>query len=201
MAKISSYTTDSTVTGADLLIGTDTGNSNATANYTVNSIMSFIKSQSSVSVISVLSAASYVQQGVDAVNTAKDVSFGNQILNSYLSMDADGLIQFQQAGTYLINGYGTVARTGSSGLTILLFRAVLQGAQVGQTKGFEIDKTDIWIPYETTSILTVNQYDSFKFQISCENHADGILTPYTPLTSGWDNLPSAAINIWKIQFQ
>jgi hypothetical protein len=40
MAKISSYSTDSTVSYADKLIGTDAQDSNITKNYTIGSILS-----------------------------------------------------------------------------------------------------------------------------------------------------------------
>jgi hypothetical protein len=41
MAKISTYVTDSNVTGGDMLIGTDVDNSNATKNFTVSSLIAY----------------------------------------------------------------------------------------------------------------------------------------------------------------
>lgn len=41
MAKISTYPTDSSVSGGDLLIGTDVDNSNATKNFSVSSLISY----------------------------------------------------------------------------------------------------------------------------------------------------------------
>jgi hypothetical protein len=42
MAKISTYTTDTNVTGGDMLIGTDVDNSNATKNFTVSDLAAYM---------------------------------------------------------------------------------------------------------------------------------------------------------------
>ena len=48
MGKISSYTIDTTVTGTDLVIGTDAGDNNNTKNYTIQSISDFTESNLSL---------------------------------------------------------------------------------------------------------------------------------------------------------
>lgn len=46
MAKISTYSTDVSVSGTDKLIGTDADSSNATKNYTVQSIADYVVTSS-----------------------------------------------------------------------------------------------------------------------------------------------------------
>jgi hypothetical protein len=201
MGKISEYVSDSTLTGADKLIGTDSGNNNATANYTIDAVTQYVKTQTGVSATNVLAAASYIDQPAGALNTTKKVSFGaaQNSASDAVMLAADGTVTFNQAGTYIINGYGTTARTGSNGVTILLFRSLLNNVQIGTTKGFEIDKTDIWTPYEITVPLVVNANDTFHFEIMNQVHADAVLVAHTVGVTGWVNVPSAALSIWKLQ--
>jgi len=61
MAKISTYPVDSSLSGSDLLIGTDADNANATKNYSLGDIAAFVQS---------LAPANTLQEVLDAGNTA-----------------------------------------------------------------------------------------------------------------------------------
>jgi hypothetical protein len=68
MAKISSYTVDTTVEGTDLLIGTDAGDNNNTKNYTVQSIATFAASN--------LLVTSSAPASSTSAGTAGQIAFG-----------------------------------------------------------------------------------------------------------------------------
>jgi hypothetical protein len=199
MAKISTYSTDSNVTAADKLIGTDADDMNITKNFTVSSIVALANANLSVS--QVLNGVSLVDQAPTALNTPLIVSFGaaQGSVSTPVQLEAGGKVTFNESGLYMINGFGSVERQGSSGgVAILLFRALLNGVQVSTTKGFHIDTTNIDIPYETTIPFQANAGDIFWFEIMRDSTGtnQGGLYGHVP-SGGWSRVPSAQIQIWK----
>jgi len=201
MAKISSYSTDNTPSLSDKLIGTDTGDSNNTKNYTLSQVLTLINQNTQYT--NVLTGTSTVTQAPSSLGTALQVTFGaaQGTSSSAVMIDVNGLITFNQVGTYLVNGFGNIERQGSSGgVAIILFRALLNGVQVTSTKGIHSDTTGVSVPYETTIPITITTAGTtLAYQIMRD--ASGVnyggLYPHTN-TSGWSNVPSAEINIWKL---
>lgn len=204
MAKISTYGTDSTPSLSDKLIGTDVGDSNNTKNYLLSDIALLINDNTQFA--SVLASTSTATQLPSGVGVATAVTFGGATSNAALSLSAGGVVTFNQTGLYLINAYGSVERQGSSGgLSIFLFRALLNGVQAGSVKAFHLDSTDVTVPYEITfplNITTVGTTLSFEVMRDASGSGagqnQGGLYPHTN-TSGWSNVPSAELNIWQLQ--
>lgn len=204
MAKISTYGTDSTPSLSDKLIGTDVGDSNNTKNYLLSDVAQLINENTQF--VSVLSAASTVTQTPSGVGVATQVTFGPAQSNSTLTLSAGGLVTFNQTGLYLINGYGSVERQGSSGgVSIFLFRFLVNGVQAGYTKAFHLDTTDATVPYEITFPLNVTTVGTtIAFEVMRDASGTGAgqnqggLYPHTN-SSGWSNVPSADLNIWQLQ--
>jgi hypothetical protein len=103
---------------------------------------------------------------------------------------------------YLLNGYGSVERQGSSGgVAILLFRFLVNGTQAGSVKAFHLDTTNVSVPYEITipiTIATAGTTASFQIMRDSSGTNGGGLYPHTNL-GGWSNTPSAEVNIWQLQ--
>lgn len=204
MAKIATYGTDSTPSLSSKLIGTDVSDSNNTKNFVISDIASIINEATAFN--AVLNATSTVNQLPSGVGVALPVTFGAPTSNAYLTLDGNGLVTFLQTGLYLINGYGSVERQGSSGgLSIILFRSLVNGTQAGYVKGFHLDTTDVTIPYEVTFPLTVTAASTtLAFEIMRDASGTGAganqggLYPHTT-SSGWSNVPSAGLTIWKLQ--
>lgn len=155
---------------------------------------------SSINFTQVLNGFSTVSQHPTLLNTPFIVSFGGAQANAYVSLDAGGKVTFLQAGSYVINGYGSVERQGSSGGTaIFLFRGILNGTQVTTTKAFHIATTNEATPYEVTIPFEANDGDVFWFEVMRDSSGvnDGGLYPHTNL-GGWSNVPSTQIQIWKL---
>lgn len=199
MGKISTYAVDSTPSLSDKLIGTEVGNLDATKNYTISSIVSL--ANANLTAAQVLNGTSFATQAPSALDTPLVVSFGaaQGSPSTDVSIDTFGKVTFNKAGLYMINGFGSVERQGSSGgVSILLFRALLNGVQVSVTKGFHLDTPNMDIPYEVTIPFQANAGDIFWFEIMRDSSGvnQGGLYGHTVL-GGWSNVPSSQIQIWK----
>jgi hypothetical protein len=200
--KISQYNVDSSPTVSDKLIGTEVSSSNETKNYTIGSIAALCASVFEFT--PVLVATSTVTQLPSGLDNPLQVSFGaaQGTSGDAVMIDANGLITFNQTGLYLINGYGNIERQGSSGgVTVTLFRFLVNGVQSGSTKGVELDSTGVMFPYELTipiNITTAGTTMSFEIMRDSSGVNNGGLYTHTNL-GGWSNVPSAEISIWQLQ--
>ena len=200
--KISQYNVDSSPTVSDKLIGTEVSSSNETKNYTIGSIASVCASVFQFT--PVLVAQSTVTQTPSALDTPLQVTFGaaQGTSGDAVMISSGGLITFNETGLYLINGYGSVERQGSSGGTaILLFRFLVNGTQAGSVKAFHLDTPNVSTPYEITfpiNITTAGTTASFQIMRDSSGTNAGGLYPHTNL-GGWSNVPSAEVNIWQLQ--
>ncbi|NBW35779.1 MAG: hypothetical protein EBR30_12320 [Cytophagia bacterium] len=200
--KISQYNVDSSPTVSDKLIGTEVSSSNETKNYTIGSIASVCASVFQFT--PVLVAQSTVTQAPSALDTPLQVTFGaaQGTSGDAVMISSGGLITFNETGLYLINGYGSVERQGSSGGTaILLFRFLVNGTQAGSVKAFHLDTPNLSTPYEITfpiNITTAGTTASFQIMRDSSGTNAGGLYPHTNL-GGWSNVPSAEVNIWQLQ--
>jgi len=200
--KISQYNVDSSPTVSDKLIGTEVSSSNETKNYTIGSIAALCASVFEFT--PVLVATSTVTQLPSGLDNPLQVSFGaaQGTSGDAVMIDANGLITFNQTGLYLINGYGNIERQGSSGgVTVTLFRFLVNGVQSGSTKGVELDSTGVMFPYELTipiNITTAGTTMSFEIMRDSSGVNNGGLYTHTNL-GGWSNTPSTEVNIWQLQ--
>ena len=200
--KISQYNLDNSPTVSDKLIGTESSSSNETKNYTLGAIAALFAS--TFEFTPVLAAQSTVTQAPSALNTAQQVTFGAAQGSSgdAVMISSGGLITFNQTGLYLINGYGSVERQGSSGGTaIFLFRFLVNGVQAGTVKAFHLDTPNVSSPYEITfpiNITTAGTTASFEIMRDSSGTNAGGLYPHTNL-GGWSNTPSTEVNIWQLQ--
>lgn len=200
--KISQYVTDNSPAISDKLIGTEASSNNETKNYTLGAIASLFAS--TFEFTPVLAAQSTVSQAPSALNTALQVTFGaaQGTSGDAVMIDAAGEITFNEPGLYLVNGYGSVERQGSSGGTaILLFRFLVNGVQAGTVKAFHLDTPNVSTPYEITfpiNITTAGTTATFEIMRDSSGTNFGGLYPHTNL-GGWSNVPSTEVNIWQLQ--
>lgn len=200
MGKISTYGNDSNLSINDKLIGTDFDGNNATKNFTIGALANFLLSQ--LNATQVLAAQSTVNQVPSALNTPLQVTFGpaQGTGSSPVQLLSNGSIVFNVGGLYLFNGYANFERQGSSGgVTVTVFRALLNGNQITPTKGVELNTTGVMIPYELTVPFPANAGDVLTWQIMRDSSGVNSGGLYTrTLLGGWSNIPSADVAIWKI---
>lgn len=204
MARISNQSAYPAVTpqAEDYLIGTDESQSFVTKTFALADIATFVKSGLNLGVTPVLVAADTTNQTPSALDTPLQVKFGSAqgTVSDPVSLDASGVITFNQAGLYLFNGYANIERVGSSGgVAILLFRPLLNGVQADVIKMVEMDAPDIASPYEVTLPLTVSEGDQLTYEIMRDSSGVNEGGLYTHVNAGpWDDIPSVAIKIFKV---
>ena len=198
MAIISTYPIDASVNLTDKLIGTDVEDSSKTKNYTISSILALKQ----IGLTNVLAAVDTTNQEPSGLDSALQVKFGaaQKTATDPVMLDALGNITFNQGGLYLFNGYANFERQGSSGgVTVTLFRALLNGVQSGPTKGVELSGTGIMFPYELTLPIQVSAGDVLTWEIMRDSSGVNGGGLYIHTNSGpWSNVPSADVNIYKI---
>lgn len=198
MAIISTYPIDVSVNLTDKLIGTDVEDSSKTKNFTVESILALKQ----IGLTNVLAAIDTTNQLPSGLNSPLQVKFGaaQGTASDPVMLDALGNITFNQGGLYLFNGYANFERQGASGgVTVTLFRALLNGSQSGPTKGVELSGTGIMFPYELTLPIQVSAGDVLTWEIMRDSSGVDAGGLYIHTNSGpWSNVPSADVNIYKI---
>ena len=198
MAIISTYPIDGSVNLTDKLIGTDVEDSSKTKNYTISSILALKQ----IGLTNVLAAVDTTNQEPSGLDSPLQVTFGaaQGTASDPVMLDALGNITFNQGGLYLFNGYTNFERQGSSGgVTVTLFRALLNGVQSGPTKGVDLSGTGIMFPYELTLPIQVSAGDVLTWEIMRDSSGVDGGGLYIHTNSGpWSNVPSADVNIYKI---
>ena len=198
MSKISTYPIDGSVNLTDKLIGTDIEDSSKTKNYTISSILALKQ----IGLTNVLAAVDTTNQEPSGLDSPLQVTFGvaQGTASDAVMLDALGNITFNQGGLYLFNGYANFERQGSSGgVTVTLFRALLNGVQSGPVKGVELSGTGIMFPYELTLPIQVSAGDVLTWEIIRDSSGIDAGGLYIHTNSGpWSNVPSADVNIYKI---
>lgn len=198
MAIISTYPIDGSVNLTDKLIGTDVEDANKTKNYTISSILALKQ----IALTNVLAAVDTTNQEPSGLDSPLQVTFGaaQGTATDPVMLDALGSITFNQGGLYLFNGYANFERQGSSGgISVTLFRALINGVQSGPTKGVELSGTGIMFPYELTLPIQVSAGDVLTWEILRDSSGVDAGGLYIHTNSGpWSNVPSADVNIYKV---
>ena len=198
MAIISTYPIDASVNLTDKLIGTDVEDASKTKNYTIESILALKQ----IALTNVLAAVDTTNQEPSGLDSPLQVTFGaaQGTATDPVMLDALGNITFNQGGLYLFNGYANFERQGSSGgVSVTLFRALINGVQSGPTKGVELSGTGIMFPYELTLPIQVSAGDVLTWEILRDSSGVDAGGLYIHTNSGpWSNVPSADVNIYKV---
>jgi len=189
-------------TADDYLIGTDDSDSFVTKNFAMADVSTFIKSQLSLGAALVLSASETNNQLPDGVDTPLQVTFGaaQNTASDPVSLDANGVVTFNQAGLYLFTGYANFERQGSSGgVSVTLFRPLLNSVQADVIKMVELKEPGVAIPYEVAVPLTVSAGDTLTYEILRDSSGvdQGGLYAHVN-SSSWDDVPAVSIKIFKV---
>lgn len=151
-------------------------------------------------IVSVLSSASFVNQEPSAIGVPIKISFGSAISNDYFDMDANGKITCKKAGNYLIKREVSFGRNGSSGISHILGRMLLNGNQIGTSSYAEIDDQNVTIPSGGFGVLPLSVGDFFEFEVIRDNgNNSGGLFAYIPNTTGWTPSSSAQIAVYLVE--
>jgi len=153
--------------------------------------------------INVLNASDTTNQTPSGLDSALQVTFGSAqgTVADPVMVDALGNITFNESGIYLINGYASFERQGSSsGSAVIAFRALINGVQAGATKVVELRQTATIIPYDLTIPINATAGDVLTWEIMRDSSGvnEGGLYSHI-LSGGWSNVPSATLSIYKLE--
>lgn len=150
-----------------------------------------------------LSTAATQNPGGTGIANELQVEFGPAINTGSdpVSMDVNGTVTFNDAGTYRIKIALQFGRSGSVSESVLLFR-VTDGSnvQLGRSIASKLDNANITAYLENDTWLTVPAAFVVKFQIMRDNNGNNsgglIATIPDPEGAGtWNDAPTAAIRV------
>lgn len=143
-------------------------------------------------------------QSPSGLDTPMVVSFGGFFTSPELTISPIGLVQFIQAGTYVVRFFINAGVTSSAPTDNVYFqiRSLINGSQTYRTKCLFLNPTNgRSTPYQETFVYTASATDTLGFEVLRSSSGGGLdfgsLIPFTG-TGGFSNIPSAEIQIWKI---
>lgn len=153
--------------------------------------------------VEVLRAASSVPQVPSAVDTPLQLTFGaaQGSASDPVSINAAGLVTFNQAGSYAARIKLQNGRTGATGTSILLSRLLVNGAQLGSAAAVKMTQTDATTPTDSRVLLNVTAGATFAVQIMRDSAGSnfGGIYPHTAAVTAWGTAPSALLVVSHLE--
>jgi hypothetical protein len=149
----------------------------------------------------VLEASSFVDQLPTGQNSPLQVEFGANQQTPEINLLPTGEVNFLVDGTYFFEAFGNVERNGNSGgVAMVMYRILLNGNQIGITRGVDINSVGIMIPLAISEPIKVNAGDVLTFEILRDANGVNQGGLYTHQIAGgvWPTVPSASISVWKL---
>lgn len=153
--------------------------------------------------VEVLRAPSLEAQAPAAVNTPLQVSFGaaQGTPTDPVSISAAGLVTFNVAGNYAVRIKLQAGRTGASGVSILLSRILLAGAQYGSPAATKLVSADVTIAIESRVVINATAGQTFAVQIMRDSAGTnfGGIYPQAATVTAWGTAPSGLLVISRLE--
>lgn len=153
--------------------------------------------------VEVLRAASTATQAPTAVDTPLQLSFGGAqgSASDPVTINAAGLVTFNQAGNYAVRVKLQCGRTGATGTSILLSRLVLGGAQLGSAACVKLTQTDATTPTDSRVVMSPTAGQTLQVQIMRDSAGSnfGGVYPQTATVAAWGVAPSALLVISRLE--
>ena len=146
-------------------------------------------------------AASQEPTGLGIAN-AIQVEFGAAqfTVSEPVMIDVDGLVTFNVAGMYRVKSVFQFGRTGASGTSELLFRLVIDGAQLGRSVGVKLGNADDLSYIDIDNWFNVPANTTLTTEIMRDNigNNSGGIFKTTPTDEGagtWGDVPCTVLRI------
>lgn len=164
---------------------------------------SMLYAAAGVKEVEVLRAPSLAAQAPAAVDTPLQVSFGaaQGAPTDPVSISSAGLVTFNVAGNYAIRVKLQAGRTGASGVSILLSRILLAGAQYGSPAATKLVSADVTIPIESRVVINATAGQTFAVQIMRDSAGSnfGGIYPQAATVTAWGTAPSGLLVISRLE--
>lgn len=156
-----------------------------------------ISAPGNVAQIDRLVRASFVNQVPDVLGTPIQVSFGAALVGTHFDLAANGDITCKVSGNYRVVFFLQAGRTGSGGIANIYFRLLINGTQVGDSVLARLDNAATIVPlrFNLNLDLVAGQVIAVQAVQDSSGVAAGGLYSTTPATAGWNQSPSASVDI------
>lgn len=190
---------ESLTSGHTTSIGTNTADiaTNTTAISGLNTRVTSLENGHAIKLVGSSTASS--QQPL-TTDSPLQVEYGIEQVTADVTLSSNGSVTFHTAGKYLFEIKMQYGRTGSVGVSHMVFRWKRNGVQEGQTLATKLDNADVLVPWASTDIIDVNQGDVFTSEIMRDSAGDdsGGLFAYSTTLAGWNNAPCATLILHKV---
>ncbi len=149
----------------------------------------------------VLEGSSFADQLPTGQNTPLQIEFGANQQTPEVNLLPTGEVNFLVDGTYFFEAFGNVERNGNSGgVAMVMYRILLNGMQLGITRGVDINSVGIMIPLSISEPINVSAGSVLTFEILRDANGVNQGGLYTHQVAGgvWSTVPSASISVWKL---
>lgn len=140
----------------------------------------------------VLEASSFVDQLPTGQNSPLQIEFGANQQTPEVNLLPTGEVNFLVDGTYFFEAFGNVERNGNSGgVAMVMYRILLNGNQIGITRGVDINSVGIMIPLTISEPINVAAGDVLTFEILRDANGVNQGGLYTHQIAGgvWSTVP------------
>jgi hypothetical protein len=146
------------------------------------------------------SESTLASQGPTVVDTPHQITFGPAQTITEFDVAADGSITVLVTGVYQIRFALEAGRAGASGVSTLHFRLLFNGTQVGPTTTALLDSasTTVQITSDTPIDLPAGVVLTLEMIRDSVGNNSGDLILTNPTLAGWNDAPSAFINISRL---
>jgi hypothetical protein len=152
-------------------------------------------------------AESFTNQTIDTEGGEATILYDNTGTSpgGNITLDSNGIMTFNTAGTYFAQGAATAYRTTSTGTCTLAIAARINGVQTGRTAIVILDNSSTVNggPLSTSNILQVAAGDTLTFEmlaLSLPSGEVGIESLSVP-NAGWDDSSSARLLVSKLEVE
>jgi len=149
----------------------------------------------------VLNASDFTQQDPLGTDAPLQILFGAAQFGSSdpVEIDAAGNITINQADQYNVRIALEYGRTNAGSFSLLLFRLLVNGTQIGSTLYAQLSTAQTAFPIEFTGPISLVQNDILTAEIIRDSAGfdDGSLFPLTPMLGGVSAAPSAVISLTR----
>lgn len=149
----------------------------------------------------VLEGSSFADQLPTGQNAPLQIEFGANQQTPEVNLLPTGEVNFLVDGTYFFEAFGNVERNGNSGgVAMVMYRILLNGTQLGITRGVDINSVGIMIPLSVSEPINVAAGDVLTFEILRDANGvnQGGLYAHQVAGGVWTTVPSASISVWKL---
>ena len=147
-----------------------------------------------------LEAKSTTNQSPALVDTALQVVFGGAVSNADTALAANGTVTINTAGLYQVKVDLQVGRSTTTATAKVVARVLVNDAAWDVTKAVHLGTSGGIIPVTFDFLRTFAASDTIKVQIARDSTGenDGGLVTFNPVIAAWDDVPSAAIKVYRI---